>query len=67
MERIKEQSDAVLDEFILTGWSKDTAYHEMNEKLKLNPKVTVVWNEGDPMALGAIKAAGGFHDPSLLR
>lgn len=57
MKRINEQGDAVLDELILTGWSKDTAYHEMIEKLKLNPKVTVVWNEGDPMALGALQAA----------
>lgn len=57
MKRIKENSDAVLDELILTGWSKDTAYREMTEKLKLHPTVTVVWNEGDPMALGAIKAA----------
>jgi ABC-type sugar transport system substrate-binding protein len=56
-KRIKEQNDAVLDEYILTGWSKDTAYDELIEKLKLNPKVTVVWNTGDPMALGAIKAA----------
>jgi ABC-type sugar transport system substrate-binding protein len=56
-KRIKEQNDAMLDEYILTGWSKETAYNELIEKLKKHQNVSAIWSAGGPMALGAVKAA----------
>lgn len=56
-KRIDEQNDAVLDKFILTGWSQDTAYNELLTELKQYPKVTAIWSAGDTMAIGAVQAA----------
>lgn len=55
-KRIRE-NDALLQELILTGWSQDTAYSELLQKLKQNPDISVIWSASDTMALGAIKAA----------
>src|SRR5690606_6224878 len=55
--RIHEHNDAQLVEFILTGWSKDTAYNELLVKLEKHPKISAIWSASDTMALGAVKAA----------
>lgn len=54
--RINEQNDAVLDEFVLTGWVQATAYSELLDILKQSPKTGVIWSASDVMALGAIEA-----------
>lgn len=55
-KRVNEQSDAVLDKLVLTGWIQSTAYDELLGILKQSPETSVVWSAGDLMALGAIKA-----------
>lgn len=55
-KRINEKNDAVLDEFVLTGWVRSTAYTELLDILKQSPKTGVVWSASDVMALGAVDA-----------
>jgi ABC-type sugar transport system substrate-binding protein len=55
-KRINEQNDAVLDQFVLTGWVQSTAYNELLNILKQSPKTGVVWSASDVMALGAVEA-----------
>lgn len=56
-KRIAEDNDAVLDRLILTGWERDTAYHELFEALKQYRETSVIWSISDRVSLAAIDAA----------
>lgn len=55
-KRVAEQNDAVLDEFILAGWSPKTAYTALLDSLKQLPETGAIWSASDAMALGAVEA-----------
>lgn len=56
-KRIAEHNDAVLDNLILTGWERTTAYSELLDALKQYPDTSVVWSISDTTALAAIDVA----------
>lgn len=55
--RVEGFKDAALNEVVLAGWQKETAYRETIRLLELFPHTSVVWAASDHMAQGAAEAA----------
>lgn len=55
--RLNRHNDAVLEEMVLAGWKKNTAYQETARLLENYPETSVIWAASDHMAQGAAEAA----------
>lgn len=55
-KRITEHNDAVLDELILTGWDRNTAYKELLGALERHPETTAIWSISGSVSMAAIDA-----------
>lgn len=55
--RVNGYQDAVLQEAVLAGWQKETAYRETLRLLEQFPNISVIWAASDLMAEGAAEAA----------
>lgn len=55
--RVNGYQDVALQEAVLAGWQKETAYRETLRMLEQYPDISIIWSASDLMAEGAAEAA----------